>query len=127
MSSCHKNHLYVQNEWIDKKYLASSHVGTPDPRNKSFVSGNKLIISWAFPKNLYKKNLSLLLTMRFFGNTQDVITHLISKKKSYTTFFFPKNKKILTYQIQIVAEDGQIIEVWKHQLWTELIDIDKQE
>lgn len=132
LSSCYKDNLYVQQEWVDKSYLASSYVKTPDPRDKKPQIGQKIIISWDFPLSEYKKDLTIVLFVRFWNQTQKELTYKIERKRGYTDFFFEninreQNKKILTYRLDVVDKNNEIIRTWKHQLWTKQINIDNEE
>ncbi len=119
-------------ENVEADSLASTHVGSPDFRQKNPPLGQKIVVSWSFPHALFAKKLSMFLTVRFWNNLQE--TKIIPLQKSWGTqaFFFSnpkleKNLKILTYRIQIVSDKGELIEEWKQQLWTRLIDIDNEE
>jgi hypothetical protein len=131
LTSCYKGHLYVQHERIDGSYLASSVVNTPDPRKKDPPMGQKLSVSWNFPLSSFKQNLSLILTVRFWDNKEDVLVRSIDKKRGYTTFFFEdkslgRMRRILTYRIQVMNERGKIVEEWKHHFWTKLIELNQE-
>jgi hypothetical protein len=131
LSSCYKNHLYVRLEKVDASDLASSHVQTPDYRQKKPPTGQRIIVSWDFPFDLFEKKLSLFLTVRFWDNTQKLEIFSLEKSRGTKSFFFSnpgfqRPGKILTYKIQIVTPQGEMVENWEHQLWTYLIDIDKE-
>jgi hypothetical protein len=121
-SSCYRNHLYVQQEWVDRNFLASSHVNTPDPRQSEPPEGQRLLIAWDFPRSIFLKDLSFAVTVRFWDDTQQEIVDPIQRKRGYQAFYFPK-KKILTYRVQVVTKEKEVIETWNHQFWTERIDI----
>lgn len=123
-TGCYKNHLYVQQEWVDRNFLASTKVGTPDPRQACPPEGQRILVAWKFPANLYYQDLQLLLTVRFWDNSEEVITYPIERRWSNTAFNFFQ-QKILTYRIQVVNRDNEIVETWEHHFWTELIDIDR--
>lgn len=125
-SGCYKEHLYVQQQWVDRTFLASTHVGTPDPRQESPPEGQRLLVSWRFPKNLLDQGLQLILTVRFWDQTEEVISTPICRTRSYALFPFFDRPKILTYRVEIMDGKGQIIETWEHHFWTELIDIDRR-
>lgn len=44
--------------------------------------------------------------------------------KSYAAFNFFE-KRILTYRIQVVDFEDEIVETWEHHFWTQLIDVDR--
>ena len=126
LSGCYKNHLYVQQEWIDEFYLASTKIGTPDPARDDPPEGEKLLIAWDFPKSLFDQSLTLKTIVRLWDNTQKEFDLPIERTRDVTDLFFPSSNKILTYQIQVVNNKGEIIETWDHQFWTQLIQIDPE-
>jgi hypothetical protein len=124
-AGCYKNHLYVQQEWVDRTFLASTKVGTPDPRQECPPEGQRLLVAWKFPAYLFYQELHLLLTVRFWDNSEEVISYPVERHWSNAAFNF-YHQKILTYRIQVVNRDDEIVETWEHQFWTELIDIDRK-
>lgn len=123
-SSCYKDHLYVQQEWVDRTFLASSHVGTPDPRQEHPPLGQRLLVAWRFPLNLVDRKLQMILTVRFWDNTEEVFYRSIERSKSYAAFNF-YDDRILTYRIQVVDAEGELVETWEHHFWTKLIEINR--
>ncbi len=112
----------MQQETVDVDFLASSHVKTPDPRQACPPEGQRLLIGWDFPRSLFKEELTLIVTVRFWEETQEVLYHPLERKRGYTAFFFP-GEKILTYRVQVMNRENEIIETWEHHFWTELIDL----
>ncbi len=125
LSGCYRHHLYVQQEIVNRSFLASSHVNTPDPRQSDPPDGQRLLVAWDFPRSLFQKELSLAITVRFWDDTQQEITEPLSRKRGYQAYSFPK-KKILTYRVQVVTKEDEIIETWKHHFWTEQIDVETE-
>jgi len=129
LSSC-TNYLYVQQETVDKDYFASSYVDTPNPNSEDLSFGHKILVSWDLPISQFRKKPYLELTVRFWDNEQEVIKYTLDRKRSYASFFFEnkkrkRKKKILTYKIDVISEKGEILQTWKHQFWTELINVGK--
>jgi hypothetical protein len=121
---CYKDHLYVQIEKIDRDFLASTHIGTPDPRQLNPPEGKRLLVAWRFPSNLVDQGIWLELTVRFWDQSQEHICRKIEKGHDYASFNF-FDKRLLTYKIEVVNEKRECIDVWEHQFWTDLIDVDK--
>lgn len=118
----------MQQEWIDREFLASSYVGTPDPRQEHPPLGQRLLVSWNFPRSIFEKHLSLSVTVRFWDDTQRTIVEPIERKRDSAVFYFPhdipgSDKRILTYRVQAIAANGELVGHWDHQFWTELIEI----
>jgi len=128
LTGCYKGHLYVQQEWVDANFLASSKVGTPDPRKEHPPEGQRLIIAWDMPKSMFQQGLTAIATVRFWDQSEQVRTFPLERKRDVKAFFFlnqgfTQDRKILTYLVQIISETGDIVEVWEHPFWTELIDL----
>ena len=132
LAGCYQNHFYVQQQAIDRSYLASSHVGTPDPRQEHPPTGQQLSVNWEFPRSLFEQRLHLVLTVRFWDSTQVTLVRPISRRRGDEIFFFPNHpselqKKILTYKVEAISEEGKVMGCWEHQFWTKLIDIGERE
>lgn len=119
----------MQQEWIDRNFLASSHIRTPDPRQENPPVGQRLLVSWEFPRSTFAKELELFLTVRFWDDTQETFSQRMERRRDFTAFFFPsdatggKDRRILTYRVQAIAKTGEIVGEWDHQFWTKLIDV----
>jgi hypothetical protein len=122
MASCYRHHLYVQQEWVDRTFLASTHVNTPDPQQANPPEGQRLLIAWDFPRSVFQRELTLKTEVRFWSDQQKTYLLPISKKRGYTAIFFPK-EKILTYRVQMISKEGDVVETWKHHFWTDLIEV----
>lgn len=122
LSGCCCKHLYVQQECVDQNFLASTKIGTPDPRQKKPYEGQRLLVAWDFPRSLYSKGLSLEITVRLWGEKEEKIGRRLERKRGCEAFFFP-NEKIVTYLVHVVSDDGKIVETWKHHFWTEMIQV----
>jgi hypothetical protein len=120
--------LSVHTDYLSHENLASYHVNTPDPRLNNPSIGQRLIISWSLPKKLLQlEDLHLEITLRF--RTREEIQETVSISESSGTFVFPllnedyiSTRGILTYKIDLIG-GGEILEEWRHQIWTELIVI----
>jgi hypothetical protein len=126
LAGCYRHHLYVQQEWVDANFLASSHVGSPDPRKAEPPEGQRLLIAWDFPRSVFQRSLTLTADVRFWDDTQKSISFPLTKKRGYHACFFPK-EKILTYRVRVFERDGRLIETWQHHFWTELIEVGSKE
>ncbi len=114
----------MQQEWVDRNFLASTHAGTPDPRQACPPEGQRLLIGWKFPINLLNEELTLRLRVRFWDNQEEIVCRPLETRWGSAAFFF-REKKILTYKIDVVNALGECVETWEHHFWTELIDLDR--
>ncbi len=119
--------MYVQQESVDSQFLASSKIGTPDPRQEHPPIGQRLIVAWDFPKSLFSRHLTLVTTVRFWDNTEEVLRTSMERKRDVTAFFFNSegiaSRRILTYRVDVVDQEGQIVKTWEHHFWTKLINV----
>jgi hypothetical protein len=121
----------VQQEWITKSYLASTFVGSPDERQKSPPYGQKILISWDFPLNLFEENLSVTAAVRLYNLEEKIFTHKVQRKRGWKTYYFANPNQstdldILTYKVEVRNNEGKIIETWEHPLWTNPIQITQE-
>jgi len=70
----------------------------------------------------------MILTVRFWDNTQKCFRRQIDRRRGIASFFFPEKQsdvpKILTYRIQVFDLANELVETWEHQFWTPLIDLE---
>lgn len=129
LTACTHGHLSVQTDYINRDYLASDYVETPDPSRYCPPVGQRLIIEWFFPRSyLAYQDLHLELTVRLRNKHEKRIN--IPALKSYGVFIyalvnadFIDSGGIQTYKVDVVG-NGQVLKEWRHQLWTDLITFD---
>lgn len=131
LSSCEKYYVAVNQQWVDVRYLASTHVRTPDPRQNHPPVGQMMIVDWRIPKSVIGKKPSIQLTMIFWDYTEKTVYFPIDDKMGWVTYKlldeeYDKTGGILTYKAEIVTEEGTIFREWKHQLWVNLITLDQE-
>ena len=130
-TSCYQSHLHVQQQWYNRGSLASSWVATPDPRQNNPPNGQKLVVSWDYPISLFQKNTQLLVTVRFWDNSEKVFVRKIREKRGWEAFVFEHNVnkegKILTYKVEVRNQKGEVIDLWKHQFWTDKVILGQSE
>ena len=129
LASCSKDRLYVQSDYINYEYLASTYAGTPDPRKMDPWVGQRILVGWKLPDEyMVKDNLRLVLRLRFRDKSEDLKTVPV---KTHTGTYvyklmhqeFHEKKGILTYQATIMAGENEVLEQWKHQIWAERFDV----
>ncbi len=131
LSGCEKYYVSVAQQWIDVRYLASTHVKTPDPREERPPIGQMMIIDWRVPKELLRKKPHIQLTMIFWNYTEKTICFPIDQRMGWVTYKllddeYDQTKGILTYKAEIVGENGSLFREWKHQLWVNLIAVKEE-
>lgn len=111
---------------MDKEYLASSWVQTPDPRQMHPPRGERLVIEWKLPHALLQQNPCLQLDVLYKNYTKQSLTFPVEYRRDYEVYTllgeeFIEKKGILTYRARIFLSNGEVFRDWKHQLWTEFI------
>ena len=132
LPGCKQYYLSICQEWVDVRYLASTHVGTPDPRQLHPPLGQKLIVDWRVPLDIFKKKPVIVLDLILWDYTTRQIRIPIKRRMDFATYRlfnedYEKTGGILTYKAEIVTEDGKVFREWKHQLWVKLITVNDQE
>ncbi|MBA3816636.1 MAG: hypothetical protein H0X29_09000 [Parachlamydiaceae bacterium] len=126
LSSCLSSRLAVYTDYLTRENLASYHVDTPDPFLNRPVIGQRLIITWSLKKRyLLYQDLHLKIDIRFRNRKEVSYTHsLFHAKGTYVYALINQdyidNKGILTYKVELIG-DGQILDEWRHQIWSKLI------
>ncbi|HRW58912.1 MAG TPA: hypothetical protein P5048_04795 [Chlamydiales bacterium] len=118
----------MQKRAITVQQLASTHVNTPDYRQKDYPSGEKIVVSWDYPLSDFQKGLTMFLTVRFMNHEQKTFSYPLKRKRGIHAFYFynspdEEDQDILTYKIEVKTDQGVVLDVWKQQLWTELIEL----
>lgn len=129
LTSCLSERLTVHNQYMTADRYASVHVETPDPRKLCPSLGQRLIISWWYPKTYEMEGIELRLWVRYNFTDEDYESFpLVTPKGNYIysvmddEYFFRGG--ITTYLVQVVRGD-EVIDEWRHVLWEELIISDE--
>lgn len=131
LSGCWNQHLRIQVDYLSRESLASFHVATPDPRLLYPPVGQRLILTWQFPKKYAPfSNHLIRLTIHFGDYTEE--QYMISPKEAYGVYcyclanqrYFDK-RGILAYRAELFVDDC-LVEERNHQLWTKLILFDNE-
>jgi hypothetical protein len=130
-SGCRQYYLSICQEWVDVRYLASTHVKTPDPRQDHPPIGQMLILDWRIPKEILKKKPEVVLDLILWDYTTRQMRIPIKRRMDFATYRlfnaeYEKTGGILTYKAEIVTQDGQVFREWKHQLWVNLITVNQE-
>lgn len=126
LSSCISSRLTVYTDYLSKENLASYFVDTPDPYLNNPTIGQRLIVIWTLKKrHLLYQDLHLSMTIRFRNKKEITLTHPINHPKGTYVYCllnqdYIDHDGIITYKVELVG-NGQILDEWRHQIWTELI------
>lgn len=132
LAGCKQYYLSVNQEWVDVRYLASTHVKTPDPRQDNPPIGQKLILDWRIPQEIYEKKPEVVLDLILWDYTTRQVRIPIKRRMDFATYRlfneeYEKSGGILTYKAEIITQDGEVFREWKHQLWVQLITVTEGE
>lgn len=126
-SSCTLRRLDVQTQYLNHEYLASYHVGTPDPRLHETIMGQRLLVQWSLRAHeIEGQEMFLDLKVRFRNHQEQEIRVPISAKRGtylyeVTDETYCQSGGILTYLVEIRTSTNCLLASWKHPLWTDLI------
>lgn len=127
---CQKGALYIQQQKVTSTYLASTNVGSPDPRTPP--SGQLLLAEWWIPAKIRAQQPFLRLHIVFQDTTSTCVEYPIRSMAGYETYFlvnkeFKKKGGFQSYKGEIVTQDGTVYADFTHQLWVEIINLDDTE
>lgn len=129
LTGCQQRVLYVYQQKVDPKYLASTNVGSPDPRTPP--KGQMVVAEWWLPKGAMKSEPVLRIQTLFCNYTEDCVEYPITSMVGSKTYWvlnddFDETGGLLAYRAEIVTCEGECIANWEHQLWVNVIDIDDE-
>lgn len=129
LCGCEKYYLSVKNEHVDLSTLASTFVGSPDPRKENPPNGQELILQWRLPPKAIEQKLVLLLKIVYRDYTEEVHEYPVERRRGGLTFSllnekFLEKRGFLTYKAEIKRLDGEVLKQWQHKLWVDLITIE---
>lgn len=128
-ASCEKYYLSVKREAVDRTKLASTFVGSPDPRQKNPPRGQELILEWRLPESSLLEKPVLVLSVIYKNHTEEKVCYPITRRRGVVTYSvlneeYKKTEGFLTYKAEVLTADDTILKEWKQHLWTDLIVID---
>ncbi len=128
---CSSSHmLTLYNQSIDKKFLASTKVKSPDSRQMPLEKGQRLVIEWDIPSGAFRFNdWDLVATLQFGDRSQEVLRRPLDKDSGSWVLMwkgqeFSRKRGVVSYKIELLRE-GKIEETFNHQLYCELINLDE--
>lgn len=126
VSSCGKPPLTLYTQYIDRRELASYHVGTPDPKLDCPDIGQRLVVKWNVP--LDSKIEECRIEMKaLLGNRQTKSWSFgLSCRNGYRLIELLNEEYCQTQGfVAFKAElwEGLLLRaVWQHQLWNETVE-----
>lgn len=129
LCGCRDRYLVVYNDYITHSYLASTYVDAPDPRRCCDFCGQRLVIRWRLPKGELWACESAYIRLLLRFRSEEVEEIWIPMQRRFGTYVYwlmneeyREKDGILTYKVEMMVDD-QVVDVWEHQVWTELIDV----
>ncbi|MCH9621582.1 MAG: hypothetical protein S4CHLAM20_10060 [Chlamydiia bacterium] len=126
LTGCSSGYLSVDKIKTDKVTYASRFARTPDPRSLNPPKGEKLYITWSLPlvfephmyrlkadfvyRNLTTETIMLPLKRRAGSMIIEMLGEEYKKKEGY-----------LSYKMEIISVDGEVISDYTHRMWVDLI------
>lgn len=125
LGGCQQKALLVYQQTITPAYLASTNVGSPDPRKPP--KGQMLIAEWWIPRSILQECPVLQLEILFCDYSQEVVCFPIESRVGYETYSlinqaYKDRGGFLSYKAEIVNQEGEVLADWKHQLFVQLIE-----
>lgn len=132
LTGCEKYYVTVKREYVDRDQLASTFVGSPDPRQKNPPTGQELTIEWRLPPEAMEEELQLELNILYRDYSSATFTYPVDRRRGVVTYallneeYFERDG-LLTYKAEILDSNGKVLKEWKQILWTDLITLEEPE
>lgn len=126
LSSCRRQTLEVDLEYVSNQKLASYHVRTPDPALQFPSVGQTLTIRWNLPEQMLPQTSIIWVKIRYRNHTQTSFGIKPKKVNGQWTYRLLNDDYfstlgILSYQVTLYDKEIPIA-VSEHQLWVEMIE-----
>jgi len=130
LCGCEKYYLSIKREYVDRDQLASTYVGSPDPRQKNPPVGQELTMEWRLSPEAMNEQLQLVLHVLYRDYSRKTFTYPVNRRRGVITYAllneeYNEKEGLLTYKAEIVDSTGQVIKEWKQILWTGLITLEE--
>ncbi len=131
LAGCQKYGLVLHQQRVDASYLASTNIGSPDPRQKCPPSGQLLIVEWWVPSWVVRADSYVRLHLVFRNHTEEFVEFPINRRLGYETYELysddlAEKGGFMTFKAEIITGDGEVFREWKHQMWVNLIQMDEE-
>jgi hypothetical protein len=129
---CQNQRLIVETRYLGRNTLASTVVGTPDPRQRCPTTGQELYVTWRLPEEFASyDNLYLLMTLRYGNREENCVRIPVNRFRGCYVYCLCDNEYwdvcgILTYKVDLYSGEC-LLDTWHHQVWSELINFDECE
>ncbi|MCB1115208.1 MAG: hypothetical protein KDK71_01965, partial [Chlamydiia bacterium] len=110
----------MKRETVDRDCLASTFVGSPDPRQKKPPKGQELMIEWRLPESVMDEKFTLVLDVFYKNDSVETFYYPVEKRRGMVTYALLDEKYkekggLLTYKAEIRNEKEKIFKQWKQQ------------
>ncbi len=130
LTGCETYYLDLGSIDVDRKYLASSHIGSPDPRQEHPPDGKRISISWKIPRDLWRQDPKIILTILFVNFEKRELELSVPTRTGHHSYFLSavdlkEHGGLLSYRADLLLPSGEIYRSWQQQLWVEPILLDR--
>lgn len=110
---------------VESSYV-SARLDTPDPRREQKGCSELLLIEWSVPTSILEQKPELKITAIYGNFTQSIEKATLTQSSGSYSYILSaallKEKKgLLTYQVEILLQEGTCYKSWQHPLYFELM------
>lgn len=125
--SCDKYYVTVKKEPIDRQYLASTFVGSPDPLQVHPPLGQTLFVQWSISSSQLKECPELVLEVVYGDWSKKVMHFPVNKRRGIIQYDlegqeYKEKEGLFSYRARVQTPDGQQLMQWSQLMWTPLIE-----
>lgn len=131
-NGCQKSYVTVVQEKINRKYLASSFVDSPDPLQHEPPHERKLYVSWNIGSECEVEGCQIRISM-IFRNRNTRTVDLPTPRRRGTMVYsllgqdYCETQELLTYKVELLTKSGELLAFWRHQMWVNMITLEESQ
>jgi hypothetical protein len=123
---CSTGYIDVERIKTDKRTFASKFAGSPDSRRLNPPKGEKLYINWSIPLEFSSDRYRMKVDIVYRNLSREAYVFPIKRRAGGKIIEllgdeFKQKEGFLSYKMEIINLDGEVLSDYTHRMWVDLI------